>query len=123
MALLLKGNVPCRLFPRLTLGGDSNTAGLRSGQRIRHRPRSSRDPPPWAQEASGSNPAPQRLTYLGFLFLGMHVLRHCALDTRSGCRRTSSFVTGVDSFCFLGAFFGRLLWERNCTNDGFPSSL
>src|ERR1700674_566708 len=45
MALLLKGNVPCRLFRRLTLGGDSNTAGLRSGQCIRYGPRSNQDPP------------------------------------------------------------------------------
>src|SRR6267154_410574 len=47
---------------------------------------------------------PSTITALGFVFLGMRVLWLCALDARSGCRRTVYFAAGVDSFGFLGRF-------------------
>src|SRR5579859_2457894 len=52
-------------------------------------------------------PSPSR-TALRFRFLGMRVLRLCALDARSGCRRTVYFADGVDSFGFLGRFLRAL---------------
>src|SRR5216684_7079960 len=51
---------------------------------------------------------PSTITALGFFFLGMRVLRHCALDTRSGWHRTIYFAAGVDSFGFFGCFLRAL---------------
>src|SRR5438132_7007597 len=47
---------------------------------------------------------PSAITALGFLFLGMCVLRDGALNTRSRCRRTICFAGGVDSFVFCRLF-------------------
>src|SRR5713226_2451402 len=60
---------------------------------------------------------PSTITALGFFFLGMHVLRHGALDARSRCRRTIYFAGGVDSlgffWCFLRALApGKKLHQR-----------
>src|SRR5882762_1177004 len=43
-----------------------------------------------------------------FFFLDMRVLRHCALDTRSGWHRTIWFATGVDPFGFFRRFLQAL---------------
>src|SRR6266850_7287898 len=51
---------------------------------------------------------PSTITALGFFFLGMRVLRLCALDGRNGCRRTVYFAAGVDSFGFLRRFLRAL---------------
>src|SRR5260370_12487486 len=47
-------------------------------------------------------------THTTLRFLRMRVLRLCALDARSGCRRTVSFAPGVDSFGFWGRFLRAL---------------
>src|SRR5260370_27201315 len=47
---------------------------------------------------------PSTITALRFFFLGMRVPPHCALDTRSGGGRTTSFAVGVDPFSFFGRF-------------------
>src|SRR5258706_12713135 len=48
---------------------------------------------------------PSTITALVFFFLGMSALRLCALDGRSGCRRTIYFAAGVDPFSFFRRFF------------------
>src|SRR2546430_9232793 len=52
---------------------------------------------------------PSTITALGFFFLGMRVLRHCALDTRNGRHWTIWFAAGVDSFGFFGRFLRALV--------------
>src|SRR5258707_15657207 len=47
-------------------------------------------------------------TAFGFLFLGMRVLWHCALDTRNGRHWTIWFAAGVDSFGFFRGFLRAL---------------
>src|SRR5260370_39660837 len=47
-------------------------------------------------------------TAFGFLFLGMRVLWHCALDARNGRHWTIWFAAGVDSFGFFRGFLRAL---------------
>src|SRR6266850_7753127 len=51
---------------------------------------------------------PSTNTALVFFFLGMSALRLCALDGRSGCRRTICFAAGVDPLSFFRRFFRAL---------------
>src|SRR5258707_13336891 len=58
-------------------------------------------------------------TAFGFLFLGMRILRHCALDTRNGRHRTIWFAAGVDSLGFFRGFLRALAPGKKLDQRGF----
>src|SRR5258707_7081291 len=59
-------------------------------------------------------------TALGFFFLGMRVLWHCALDTRNGRHWTIWFAAGVDSFGFFGRSLRALAPGKKLYQRRFP---
>src|SRR5229473_2684359 len=63
---------------------------------------------------------PSTITALGFFFLGMRVLRHGALDTRSGWHRTIWFAAGVDPFGFFRRFLQALAPGEKLHQRRFP---
>src|SRR5216683_5797509 len=63
---------------------------------------------------------PSTITALGFLFLGMCVLWHCARDARSECRRTICFAAGVSSFGFFRRFLRALAPREKLHQRRFP---
>src|SRR6266478_10195610 len=63
---------------------------------------------------------PSTITAFGFFFLGMRVLRHGALDTRSRCRRTIYFAGGVGSFGFFRRFLRALAPGEKLYQRWFP---
>src|SRR5260370_39548155 len=63
---------------------------------------------------------PSTNTALVFFFVGMSALRLCALDGRSGCRRTICFAAGVDPLSFFRRFFRPLSPGQKLPQRWFP---